>query len=89
MKGNTMTVKKHILSYLRLINECIGEPTFRTSDIQDLSYDWKEKYGSWLGSVSSYERAFRKLRTDNVISVKQIQRPPKQHQASWVLTNIT
>jgi len=83
-----MTIRKHILSYLTQIKESIGQPPFRTSDIQDLSFDGLNRYGKRLGSSSSYEREFRNMRFNNVIRVKEAQRLPKQRQASWILTEI-
>ena len=82
------TIRKHILSYLRQIKETIGQPTFRTSDIQSLSFHGENQYGRRLGSESTYEREFRRLRYENIISVKEAQKLPKQRQASWILTDI-
>ena len=82
------TIRKHILSYLRQIKETIGQPPFRTSDIQGLSFHGENKFGRRLGSESTYEREFRRLRYENIISVKEAQKLPKQRQASWILTDI-
>ena len=83
-----MTIRKHIYSYLKQIKESIGQPTFRTSDIQDLSFEGVNRFGKRLGSTSSYEREFRNMRTNNVISVKEASKLPRQRQSSWILVDI-
>ena len=84
-----MTVQKHIYSYLKEIKESIGQPTFRTSDISNLSFESVNRFGKYLGSTSSYERAFRSLRANNTITVKKLPTLPRQRQASWLLVDIT
>ena len=84
-----MTIRKHIYSYLKQIKQSIGKPTFRTSDIQDLSFEGVNRFGKRLGSTSSYEREFRNMRTNNVISVKEASKLPRQRQSSWILVDIT
>jgi hypothetical protein len=88
MKGKTMTIKKHILSYLTRIKESIGQPTFRTSDIQDLSSLGESKYGRRLGSGSTYERTFRRMRQAGVIKVTEGSKLPNQRQATWIIKEI-
>ena len=83
-----MTIRKHIYSYLKQIKESIGQQTFRTSDIQDLSFEGVNRFGKRLGSTSSYEREFRNMRTNNVISVKEASKLPRQRQSSWILVDI-
>tara|TARA_R100000353_G_C6463442_1_gene184541 strand:- start:396 stop:656 length:261 start_codon:yes stop_codon:yes gene_type:complete len=83
-----VSIKNHILSYLTKINETMDQPIFRTSDIQRLSDKGEIRYGKMLGSPSTYEREYRRLRQDGVIEVKEIQRLPGQRQASWLLINI-
>ena len=77
-----MTIKKHILSYLSKVDE------FKTSDIQDLSFEGVLDYGRRLGSTGTYERTFRKLRQDKIIVVEQTKGKPKQKQYSWKLKEI-
>ena len=82
------TIKKHILGYLTNIKESIGEPTFRTSDIQGLSFQGVSKYGRMLGSPSTYERVFRQIRQDGLVKVSQSSKLTDQRQASWVIKEI-
>ncbi len=83
-----MTIRKHILNYLYQVKESIGDKTFRTSDIQDLSFEGLQRFGKRLGSSSSYEREFRNMRQNSIIKVKEAARLPRQRQASWILTDI-
>tara|TARA_R110002012_G_scaffold285092_1_gene476064 strand:- start:220 stop:480 length:261 start_codon:yes stop_codon:yes gene_type:complete len=82
------TIKAHILGYLTSIKESIGEPTFRTSDIQGLSFQGVNKYGRILGSPSTYERVFRQIRQDGLIKVSQSSKLPNQRQASWIIKEV-
>jgi len=80
-----MTIRKHILSYLTQIRESIGQPTFRTSDIQGLSFKGEDKFGRMLGSPSTYEREFRRMRQEEIIKVTQGSKLPNQKQATWII----
>ena len=65
-----MTVREHIIRELEnLDNSPIN--TFRTSDIQELSYAGNEEFGRFLGSPGTYTREFRRMRTDGVIEVEK------------------
>tara|TARA_Y100001938_G_scaffold29162_1_gene39417 strand:+ start:2543 stop:2812 length:270 start_codon:yes stop_codon:yes gene_type:complete len=88
MKGKTMTIRKHILSYLTQIKDSIGQPTFRTSDIQGLSFKGESKFGRMLGSPSTYEREFRRMRQEEIIMVTEGSKLPNQKQATWILKEI-
>ena len=77
-----MTIRKHILSYLTQIRESIGQPTFRTSDIQGLSFKGEDKFGRMLGSPSTYERTFRLLREGGYLDVRKIDNP-KSRESRW------
>ena len=83
-----MTVREHITRELEnLENSPIG--TFKTSDIQELSYEGKQEFGKYLGSPGTYERTFRELRKSGLISVIQYKyRTAGQRQWSWYLQNI-
>ena len=80
-----MTVRKHILSYLTRIKESIGQPTFRTSDIQDLSFEGINRFGKRLASSSSYEREFRRIKSEGIINVAQGTKLPNQKQSTWII----
>ena len=80
-----MTIRKHILSYLTRIKESIGQPTFRTSDIQGLSFKGEGKFGKMLGSPSTYEREFRRIKSEGIINVTQGTKLPNQKQSTWIL----
>ena len=80
-----MTIRKHILGYLTRIKDSIGQPTFRTSDIQGLSFKGEDKYGRILGSPSTYEREFRRMRQEEIINVTQGTKLPNQKQSTWII----
>ena len=80
-----MTVREHITRELEnLENSPIT--TFRTSEIQALSFEGKNEFGKFLGSSETYTREFRRMRTDGVIKVKKLDR--KNRQQIWALQNI-
>ena len=80
-----MTIRKHILQYLKQVNESIGQNSFRTSDIQQLSFNGESKYGRILGSPSTYEREWRKIKEEGIVDVTQGTKLPHQRQATWIL----
>ena len=80
-----MTIRKHILNYLTRIKESIGQPTFRTSDIQGLSFKGEGNFGRMLGSPSTYEREFRRMRQEEIIKVTQVTKLPNQKQSTWII----
>ena len=82
-----MTIKKHILNYLKYL-ENSGIFVFKTSDIQNLSQSSEKVFGRILGSPSTYERTFRQLRQDNILVVNKRPRKPKQNQTTWVIKEI-
>ena len=67
-----MTVRQHIVSNLKRLS--LVNSYFRTSDIQELSYEGKEEFGRFLGSPETYTREFRRMRTDGVIEVEKDKR---------------
>ena len=73
------------MSYLTQIRESIGQPTFRTSDIQGLSFKGEDKYGRMLGSPSTYAREFRRMRQEEIINVTQGTTLPNQKQATRII----
>ena len=80
-----MTVREHITRELEnLENSPIT--TFRTSDIQALSFEGKNEFGKFLGSTETYTREFRRMRTDGVIVVEKLDR--KERQQVWRLKQI-
>ena len=80
-----MTVREHISK--RLVNLAkSGLTTFKTSDIQELSYIGKKEFGKFLGSTETYTREFRRMRTDGVLKVRKLDRKNKQQ--VWVLHEI-
>ena len=80
-----MTVREHIVRELENLDRSpLG--TFRTSDIQELSYQGKQEFGKYLGSPGTYTREFRRMRTDNVLKVRKVDR--KGRQQTWVLERI-
>ena len=80
-----MTVREHIIRELEnLENSPIT--TFRTSDIQALSFEGKNEFGKFLGSTETYTREFRRMRTDGVIIVEKLDR--KERQQVWKLKYI-
>ncbi len=83
-----MTIRKHILGYLTRIKDSIGQPTFRTSDIQGLSFKGENKFGRMLGSPSTYEREFRRIRSEGIIRVTQGTKLPNQKQSTWIIKEI-
>ena len=81
-----MTVREHITRELEnLENSPIT--TFRTSDIQALSFEGKNEFGKFLGSTETYTREFRRMRTDGVIVVEKLAK--KGRQQLWRLSQIT
>ena len=80
-----MTVREHITRELEnLYNSPIG--TFKTSDIQELSYEGKQEFGKYLGSPGTYTREFRRMRTDDVLNVEKLDR--KSRQQVWLLKRV-
>jgi truncated hemoglobin YjbI len=80
-----MTVREHITRELEnLENSPIG--TFKTSDIQELSYEGKQEFGKYLGSPGTYTREFRRMRTDGVLDVEKLDR--KSRQQVWSLKRV-
>ena len=80
-----MTVREHITRELEnLENSPIG--TFKTSDIQELSYEGKQEFGKYLGSPGTYTREFRRMRTDGILKVTKLNR--KSRQQTWSLERI-
>jgi hypothetical protein len=80
-----MTVREHIIRELEnLENSPIT--TFKTSDIQALSFEGKNEFGKFLGSTETYTREFRRMRTDGVIVVQKLDR--KNRQQIWRLSQI-
>ena len=80
-----MTVRKHIENQLLKLGKS-GLTTFKTSDIQELSYVGKQIFGKFLGSPETYTREFRRMRTDGIIKVRKLDRVNKQQ--VWVLHHI-
>ena len=80
-----MTVRKHIASKLTNLAKA-GLTTFKTSDIQELSYVGKQEFGRYLGSPGTYTREFRRMRTDGILKVRKLERKNKQQ--IWVLHEI-
>ena len=80
-----MTVRQHISNKLMSLTKA-GLTTFRTSDIQELSYIGKQEFGNFLGSPGTYTREFRRMKSDGVIKVKKLDR--KNRQQIWALQNI-
>ena len=80
-----MTVRKHITKYLTVLQESPMN-IFRTSDIQELAYIGKNKYGKFLGSTETYTREFRRMRTDGILKVKKLHRRGKQQ--TWELKHL-
>ena len=80
-----MTVREHITNKLLYLSKS-GLTTFKTSDIQELSYIGKQDFGKFLGSPGTYTREFRRMRTDGVIKVRKLDR--KNRQQVWVLQDI-
>lgn len=80
-----MTVREHIVENLVNLSKS-GLSTFKTSDIQELSYTGKNNFGKFLGSTETYTREFRRMRTDGVIKVKKLDR--KNRQQVWHLKEI-
>jgi len=81
-----MTVREHIKRELEsLENSPIN--TFKTSDIQGLSFEGKNEFGKFLGSTETYTREFRRMRTDGVIIVEKLAK--KGRQQVWRLNQIT
>ena len=83
-----MTVREHITRELKnLYNSPIN--TFKTSDIQDLSYEGKQEFGKHLGSPGTYTREFRRMRTDDVLKVEKLKAlSKKSRQGVWHLKRI-
>ena len=80
-----MTVREHITRELEnLENSPIG--TFKTSDIQELSYEGKQEFGKYLGSPGTYTREFRRMRTDGILKVTKLNR--KSRQQIWSLERV-
>ena len=80
-----MTVREHITRELEnLYNSPVT--TFRTSDIQELSYEGKQEFGKYLGSPGTYTREFRRMRTDGVLDVEKLDR--KSRQQVWLLKRV-
>ena len=63
-----LTVKHHISNMIKWYwdNRKLG---FRTRDIQDLSERGIKLYGRRLGSPSTYERTFREMKEQGLITV--------------------
>ena len=80
-----MTVREHIKDKLINLTQA-GLTTFKTSDIQELSYIGKHDFGKFLGSTETYTREFRRMRTDGVLKVKKLDRVNKQQ--VWVIQSI-
>jgi len=80
-----MTVREHITNKLNGLLK-YGLTTFKTSDIQELSYIGKHDYGKFLGSSETYTREFRRMRTDGVLKVRKLDR--KNRQQIWELREI-
>ena len=82
-----MTIKNHITNYLKHL-ENSGISIFKTSDIQDLSIRGKKVFGRRLGSPSTYERTFRQLRQDGMLTVQRRTTRLGENQASWIIKEI-
>ena len=87
-----MTVREHILRELKKLNtNQLG--FFKTSDIQKLSYEGEDEFGHFLGSPETYTREFRRMRTDDIITVKKDERKMvsmgRGRQTIWNLTSIS
>ena len=80
-----MTVREHITRKLETL-EHSPVRTFKTSDIQGLSFEGKAEFGKFLGSTETYTREFRRMRTDGVIKVRKLDR--KNRQQIWVIQSI-
>ncbi len=80
-----MTVRQHIANKLIALTKA-GLTTFKTSDIQELSYVGKNEYGKFLGSPGTYTREFRRMRTDGMLKVRKLDKVNRQQ--VWVLHNI-
>ena len=79
-----MTVRQHIVSNLKRLS--LVNNYFRTSDIQELSYQGKEEFGRFLGSPGTYTREFRRMRTDGILKVRKLDK--KNRQQIWALQSI-
>ena len=81
------TVRKHIENMIKWYwnNRKLG---FRTRDIQSLSERGIELYGRRLGSPSTYERTFRQLRQDGMLTVQRRTTRLGENQASWIIKEI-
>jgi|TARA_R100000664_G_scaffold33324_1_gene50170 hypothetical protein len=75
------TVANHIM---RMYNWYYAndKSRFRTRDVQQLSESSVKVFGRRLGSPSTYERTFRKLRQDGFINVEEIKTPTD---SIWVI----
>jgi len=83
-----MTVREHITRELENLYKSPIE-TFKTSDIQDLSYEGKQEFGKYLGSPETYTREFRRMRTDDVLKVEKLKAlSKKSRQGVWHLKRI-
>ena len=80
-----MTVREHITRELENLENSPIE-TFKTSDIQELSYEGKQEFGKYLGSPGTYTREFRRMRTDGILDVEKLDR--KSRQQVWSLKRI-
>ena len=80
-----MKVREHITRKLKNLEES-GSTIFKTSDIQELSFEGRNQFGKFLGSTETYTREFRRMRTDGVIMVEKLDR--KGRQQIWKLNKI-
>jgi len=66
-----MKVKDHIAIFIKYHwNNNIA--TFKTRQIQELSYRGEDKYGYRLGSPDTYTREFRSMKENGLISVRPV-----------------
>ena len=84
---NQMTIKNHIINYLKFIEGHIP-PYFKTSDIHELSSRSRKVFGKILGSPTTYERTFRQMRTDGLIKVSTRTKRKGEKQTTWILKEI-
>ena len=77
-----MTVRKHITKNLYNLQQS-GLSQFKTSDIQELAYEYKNTYGKFLGSTETYTREFRRMRQEGVLEVEKMK--TKGRQQTWKL----
>ncbi len=77
-----MTIKNHILNYYNWTKNNLGY--FNTSDIHNLSERGIVAFGKRLGSPSTYEREFRRLKEEGQINVDETKHSNKR-ESTWII----